>query len=92
MAKLQYRPNGKRLLVTRKKHELKTKAGILLPDNVAEKILSEGYVERIGPDCNETWSVGMHVIFAQFAGNDISIDEEDYVVIPEEDILVYKEE
>lgn len=87
---MEYSPNGKRLIVTRKKHELKTKGGIVLPDTYAERKLSEGYVERVGPGCeNENFEEGMYVIFAQFAGQEIKVDEEEYIVIPEDDILVY---
>ncbi len=87
---MEYTPNGKRLIVTRKKHELKTKSGIMLPDNVTEKKLSEGYIERVAIGCeNETWEEGMHVIFAQYAGQEITVDEVVYLVIPEEDVLVY---
>ncbi len=87
---MEYTPNGKRLIITRKKHELKTKAGIVLPDNITEKKLSEGYIERFGTGCdNEAWEEGMHVIFAQFAGQEIKVDDEIYLVIPEDDVLVY---
>ena len=87
---MEYTPNGKRLVVTRKKNELKTKGGIVLPDSVTEHKLSEGYIERFSGGCEgEHWEEGMHVIFAQFAGQEISVDEEVYLVIPEDDILVY---
>jgi chaperonin GroES len=87
---MEYSPNGQRLIVTRKKHELKTKAGIILPDNITEKKLSEGYIERVGVLCeNEEWEEGMHVVFAQFAGQEITVDEDAYLVIPEDDVLVY---
>jgi len=50
----------------------------------------EGYVERIGAGCkSDHWEEGMHVIFAQFAGQEISVDEDIYLVLPEEDVLVY---
>ena len=87
---MEYSPNGKRLIVTRKKHETKTKFGILLPEAMTEKKLSEAYIERIGVGCeNEEWEEGMHVIFAQFAGQEIKVGEDIYLCIPEEDILVY---
>ena len=35
------------------------------------------------------WDEGMHVIFAQFAGQEIMLDNESYLVLPEEDVLVY---
>ena len=87
---MKYSPNGKRLIVTRKKHELKSKFGILMPETMTEKKLSEGYIERIGAGCEgEHWDEGMHVIFAQFAGQEIKVGEDIYLCLPEEDVLVY---
>ena len=87
---MKYTPNGKRLIVTRKKHETKTKFGIVLPDTMTEKKLSEGYIERIAQGCEgDHWEEGMHVIFAQFAGQEIKVGDDVYLVMPEEDVLVY---
>tara|TARA_R100000458_G_C8087340_1_gene119530 strand:- start:234 stop:521 length:288 start_codon:yes stop_codon:yes gene_type:complete len=87
---MEYTPNGKRLIVSRKKHDIKTKSGIVLPDAVTEKKLSEGYIERIAIGCEgDHWDEGMHVIFAQFAGQEISVDGNVYLVLPEDDVLVY---
>jgi len=90
---MKYAPNGKRLIISRKKNELKTKGGVLLPDTVTEKKLSEGYIVKIAEGCEGThWKEGQYVIFAQFAGQEIQVDGEIYLVMPEEDILVYGEE
>jgi len=87
---MEYTPNGKRLIVTRKKHETKTKFGIVLPEQMTEKKLSEGYIERIARGCEgDHWEEGMHVIFAQFAGQEVKVGEDTYLVLPEEDVLVY---
>ena len=87
---MEYTPNGKRLIVTRKKHETKTKFGIILPEQMTEKKLSEGYIERIAHGCEgDHWEEGMHVIFAQFAGQEIKMGDDVYLVMPEEDVLVY---
>ena len=86
---MKYIPNGQRLIINRKKHELKSKFGIIIPDAKQEVKLSEGYIERVGVGCGEHWDEGMHVIFAQFAGQDIIVDEETYIVLGEDDVLVY---
>ena len=87
---MEYTPNGKRLIVTRKKHETKTKFGIVLPEQMTEKKLSEGYIERIARGCEgDHWEEGMHVIFAQFSGQEVKVGEDTYLVLPEEDVLVY---
>ena len=57
---------------------------------MTEKKLCEGYIERVGSGCdNESLEEGMHIIFAQFAGQEIKVQEESYLVIPEDDVLVY---
>jgi chaperonin GroES len=87
---MKYTPNGKRLIITRKKHETKSKFGILMPESMTEKKLSEGYVTKIATGCQEKhWKEGMHVIFAQFGGQEIKVDENIYLVLAEEDVLVY---
>ena len=87
---MNYLPNGTRLIVTRKKHELKAKFGIIMPESLSEKKLSEGYIKNIAEGCvGSHWKEGMHVIFAQFAGQEIMVDETPYLVLPEEDVLVY---
>ena len=87
---MKYNPNGKRLIVSRKKNEEQSIGGILMPASHQDKKLSEGYIDRIGVGCEgDHWNEGMHVIFAQFAGQEIMLDNESYLVLPEEDVLVY---
>ena len=90
---MKYSPNGKRLIVSRKKNEEQSMGGILMPASHQDKKLSEGYIERIGEGCEGAhWNTGMHVIFAQFGGQEIMLDNISYVVLPEEDVLVYGDE
>ena len=87
---MNYNPNGKRLIVSRKENKTESKGGIIMPSSHKDKKLSEGYIERIGAACEgQHWDEGLHVIFAQFAGQEIMVDHETYLVINEEDILVY---
>ncbi len=61
-----------------------------MPASHQDAKLSEGYIERIGAGCEgEHWDEGTHVIFAQFAGQEIMLDNQSYLVLPEEDVLVY---
>jgi len=87
---MNYSPNGKRLIVSRKKNKEQSIGGILMPASHQDAKLSEGYIERIGAGCEgEHWDEGTHVIFAQFAGQEIMLDNQSYLVLPEEDVLVY---
>ena len=87
---MRYQANGKRLVITRKEAEEITAGGIVLPDSAKDAKLSEGYIESVGRACDaEYWEEGMHVVFAQFAGQEVKVEGEIYLVIPEEDVLVY---
>ena len=64
-----------------------------MPASHQDAKLSEGYIERIGTGCEAGyWNIGTHVIFAQFAGQEIMLDNQSYLVLPEEDVLVYGDE
>ena len=48
---MNYNPNGKRLIVSRKENKTESKGGIIMPSSHKDKKLSEGYIERIGTAC-----------------------------------------
>ena len=48
--------------------------------------------EMDDPMRDEHLKEGQFIIFSPFAGQDIKIGDEEYLVIPQEDIVVYKEE
>jgi chaperonin GroES len=72
-----------------------TKSGIVLPDTAKEKP-QEGLVEAIGNGkYNEQTgqrvaldvAVGDRIIYAKYSGSEIKIDEKDYLILSERDIL-----
>jgi chaperonin GroES len=72
-----------------------TKSGIVLPDTAKEKP-QEGTVEAVGNGRYNEQSgqrvpldvkVGDRVLYAKYAGSEVKIDEEDYLVLSEKDIL-----
>jgi chaperonin GroES len=71
-----------------------TKSGIFIPETVKEKpnigeviAIGEGKICDNGSVIEPRVDVGNHVLFAKYAGIDIKIDDCEYIVIKESDIL-----
>ncbi|HEW91356.1 MAG TPA: co-chaperone GroES [Thermotogaceae bacterium] len=81
------KPLGERLLIKPIKEEKKTEGGIVLPDTAKEKP-QKAEVIAIGDKVEDLdIQVGDKVIFAKYAGTEIKIDDEDYIIIEVNDIL-----
>ncbi|MCM8748888.1 co-chaperone GroES [Thermomicrobiaceae bacterium CFH 74404] len=88
------RPLGDRVVVKPIQREEVTKSGIVLPDTAKEKP-QRGEVIAVGPgrlnDDGERMpmevKVGDEVLFAKYAGTELKIDEEEYLILSEKDIL-----
>lgn len=87
-------PLGDRVLVKRLDPVQKTKGGIVLPDSAQEKpkeaeIISvgEGKVNDKGERVPLSVKAGDRIIFTSYAGTEVKIDGEDYMIMREEDIL-----
>lgn len=91
---MKIRPLQDRVLVQRVEEEEKTAGGIIIPDTAKEKP-QEAVVAATGPgkvrdDGNLTpldVKVDDRVLFGKYAGTDITLDGEEYVILREEDIL-----
>ena len=73
--------------------EKRTKGGIIIPDTAKEKpqrgkvvAVGEGRVLENGQRVPLTVKVGDEVIFGKYAGTEIEVDDEKYLVMREEDI------
>ncbi|MBD0346778.1 MAG: co-chaperone GroES [Coleofasciculus sp. Co-bin14] len=88
------KPLGDRVFVKVSAAEEKTAGGILLPDNAKEKP-QVGEVVSVGPGKrNDDGSrsepeikVGDKVLYSKYAGTDIKLGTDDYVLVSEKDIL-----
>lgn len=88
------KPLGDRVFVKVSPSEEKTAGGILLPDTAKEKP-QVGEVVAVGPGKrNDDGSrspleikVGDQVLYSKYAGTDIKLGGEDYVLLSEKDIL-----
>ncbi len=93
--KIKVRPLNDRIIISRITSEEETSAGgIIIPDTAKEKP-QEGKIlacgpgkrddagKRIAPDVKE----GDRVLFGKYAGTEIKVDGEEYLIMREEDIL-----
>ena len=86
-------PLGDRLVLKQVVAEETTKSGIVLPGQSKEKP-QEAEVVAVGPggmvDGKEVTmqvKVGDKVIYSKYAGNTVKVDEEEYIIVKEEDVL-----
>ncbi len=94
---VKLQPLADRLVVKPIEAEEKTKAGIYLPDTAREKP-QEGEVVAVGPgrlsDDGKRIAmdikVGDIVIYAKYGGTEIKLDDEEYMILRESDILAKK--
>nr|WP_092074601.1 co-chaperone GroES [Dendrosporobacter quercicolus]NSL47557.1 co-chaperone GroES [Dendrosporobacter quercicolus DSM 1736]SDN04857.1 chaperonin GroES [Dendrosporobacter quercicolus] len=88
------KPLGDRVVIQVLEGELKTKSGIVLPDTAKEKpqegqivavgtgkLLDNG--QRVALDVKE----GDKIIFSKYAGTEVKVDGQEYLIVSERDIL-----
>jgi chaperonin GroES len=87
-------PLHDRVLVRRLEQKETAKGGIIIPDTAKEKP-QEGEVIAVGAGKMEKGhrvpldvKAGDRVLFGKYTGNDIKIDEQEYLILREEEILV----
>jgi chaperonin GroES len=87
-------PMGDRVVVKALEREEVTKSGIVLPDTAKEKP-QEGEVIAVGPGrmtdegkrITMELKQGDRVIFAKYAGTEVKLDETEYLILRESDVL-----
>jgi len=83
---MKLQPMHGRILVEPFEAKDKTAGGIHIPDTAKEK-LQEGEVIAVAKDATDEVAVGDHVIYKEFAGTDLKIEGEDYILLTEDDLL-----
>lgn len=82
-------PIGNRVLVKLSEPKSKTSGGILIPDGSVDRPV-DGEVEAVGwssQDSGHAVRPGIRVLLPKFGGLDVNLEDGDYVIIAEEDIL-----
>jgi chaperonin GroES len=88
------RPLHDQVIVRRLEEEEKTKGGIIIPDTAKEKPI-EGKVIAVGTGRKKKDGTkrplevkkGERVLYAKYAGTEVKIDGEEYLMMKEDDIL-----
>lgn len=83
---MKFRPINGRIVVKPFEAKEKTSGGLYLPDTAQEK-LHEGEVIAVAEGATEKVAVGDRVIYKEFGGTEVKLDEEDYVLLTEDDLL-----
>ena len=83
---MKIKPLGKRVVVKPWKEEEKTEGGIYLPETASKEKPQQGKVIAVGADFKEL-KKGDRVIFAKYGGTEIKIEEDEYLVLGEDDVL-----
>ncbi|MEW5693339.1 MAG: co-chaperone GroES [Candidatus Hydrogenedentota bacterium] len=91
---MKIKPLGDRVLVKRLEEKEVKKGGIIIPDTAKEKP-QEGEVIAVGPGKkDENGKVipidvkkGDKILFGKYSGTEIKLDDEEYLILKEEDIL-----
>jgi len=93
------RPLGEKILIKRLEAEEKTAGGIVLPDTAKEKpkqgtvvALGDGKMLDSGERAAFEVKVSDRVIFASYAGTEVTVDGEEYLLMSEDDILAVVED
>ncbi len=96
--KVGIKPLGDRIVIKRLEAEATTKGGIVLPDTAKEKpkqgevvAVGEGKVLESGETQPMQVEVGDRVIFGSYAGTDVTVGDDDYLILSESDVLAVVE-
>ncbi len=82
-------PLADRVVLKQLEAEEKTKAGIILTSSAQEKP-QEAEVIAVGPGTDDVKievSVGDKVIYSKYAGTEVKLDGEEFIVVKQNDIL-----
>jgi chaperonin GroES len=88
------KPLHDRIVIKQLEAQEKTKSGLVLPDSAKEKP-QEGKVVAVGPGrLSDEGAVkaleiktGDRVLYGKYAGTEVSLEGDEYVILREEDVL-----
>lgn len=97
-ASVRLQPIGERIVVQREEVEETTAGGIVLPDSAKEKpargtvvAVGTGKLLDDGSRSQSQLSQGDKVLFSSYAGEAVEIDNEEYLLMREDDVLAVVE-
>lgn len=91
---MKIRPLHDRILVKRVEEQEVRRGGIIIPDTAKEKpqegkvvAVGDGKILENGKRVPLDVKAGDRVLFGKYAGSEVKIEEEEYLILREEDIL-----
>lgn len=90
---MKLNPLSDRVVLKQLEAEEKTKSGIILADSAKEKP-QEAEVIAVGPgtkDVTMQVKVGQKVVYSKYAGTNVKLDDEEYIIVKQDDILAIVE-
>lgn len=92
---MNLKPLSDRVLIKPMEAEETTKSGIVIPETARKERPQEGEVVAVGPGkigkdgktIPMSVKAGDKIIFSKYGGSEIKIDDQDYLIMREEDIL-----
>ncbi len=94
MSEIKLRPLADRVVVKAQEAEEVTKGGIILPDTAKEKpvqgtivAVGTGRVSDDGKVTPLTVKVGDKVLYGKYAGTEVTVDGQEYLIMRENDIF-----
>lgn len=91
---MQVTPLQDRVLVEKVVEDARTSGGIIIPDNHAEKpskgkiiTVGQGHRKEDGSFTSLTVKAGDLILFGKYSGTEIKIEEHEYLIMKEDDIL-----
>ncbi|QLA18462.1 co-chaperone GroES [Desulfolutivibrio sulfoxidireducens] len=91
---MKLKPLGDRVLVKRLEEETVTKGGIIIPDTAKEKpmkgeivAVGDGKLGEDGKRVKPNVKAGEMVLFNKYAGTEVKVEDVEYLIMREDDIL-----
>ncbi len=91
---VKVKPLGDRVLVQPEAEEEQVKGGIIIPDTAKEKpqrgkivAIGTGKTDDAGKKIALNVKKGDSVLYGKYSGTEVRLDDEDYLIMPEGDIL-----
>lgn len=91
---MKVRPLHDRLIVQTLEEEEKTRGGIIIPDTAKEKpiegkviAVGAGRIKKDGTKIALEVKNGDRVLYSKYAGTEVKIDGEEYLMMREDDVL-----
>jgi len=91
---MKIRPLHDRILVERLEEQETVRGGIIIPDTAKEKpqegkviAVGTGKVTDDGKRLGLDVKVGDKILFGKYSGSEVKVDDKDYLILREEDIL-----